>query len=194
MRQSIFITQDDLISPHWRTAFVDCQIKYQEPKQLAADSLVWVLAGMPNWLDIVKRKSQQRIPVIVMATTLDIQQLCSALELGARGYVEAFAAPVIIEQVAQTVSSGAIWLPGQLLSNLVGVLSKQPMHYQHNCDLTLLTERERQVVDIVVTGASNKQTAQKLNITERTVKEHMSSIFNKLKVKDRMQLMLTVKG
>ncbi len=60
--------------------------------------------------------------------------------------------------------------------------------------LSSLTKREKQVVDEVIKGATNKQVAQVLNITERTVKEHMSSIFHKLKVRDRMQLMLAVKG
>ncbi|WP_462166949.1 response regulator transcription factor [Pseudoalteromonas sp. GB43] len=63
-----------------------------------------------------------------------------------------------------------------------------------NVILSSLTKREKQVVDEVIKGATNKQVAQVLNITERTVKEHMSSIFHKLKVRDRMQLMLAVKG
>ncbi|AXV64604.1 MULTISPECIES: response regulator transcription factor [Pseudoalteromonas] len=194
MRRSIFITQDKLQSPHWQSAFPDCAVHTSSPKQLIADTLIWLLADGPEWPSLVEKYSAQRIPVIVMTTQLDIAQLCQALQLGARGYIEAFASKVIIEQVAETVCSGGIWLPGQLLSNLVGVLSNQPISYQHQCDLSCLTKREKQVVDHVVTGATNKQVAQTLHITERTVKEHMSSIFNKLKVRDRMQLMLAVKG
>ena len=76
----------------------------------------------------------------------------------------------------------------------VGALSNTPFKYASTCELELLTKRERQVVDIVVTGATNKQAAESLSITERTIKEHMGSIFNKLKVRDRIQLMLVVKG
>lgn len=194
MRQSVFITEADLISPHWQAAYPKCEISEKQPNNITADTILWILAGNPGWLNIVQKHSKNRIPVIVMTKELNMAELCAALQVGARGYVEAFAAQVIIEQVAETVISGGIWLPGQLLSNLVGVLSKQPINYQHACDLALLTKRERQVVDIVVTGASNKVVAKQLNITERTVKEHMSSIFNKLKVRDRMQLMLAVKG
>ncbi len=194
MRRSVFITQDELVSPHWQSAFADCSVQTSAPKRLMADSLIWLLAETPDWLNLLSKLTEQRIPVIVMTTELNISQLCKALEHGARGYIEAYASKAIIEQVAETVSKGGIWLPGQLLSNLVGVLSNQQIHYQHNCDLTCLTNREKQVVDEVVTGATNKQVAQKLNITERTVKEHMSSIFNKLHVRDRMQLMLAVKG
>ncbi|WP_415636493.1 response regulator transcription factor [Pseudoalteromonas distincta] len=129
-----------------------------------------------------------------MTNELEINQLRTALEAGARGYVEALATKVIIEQVLETICSGGIWLPGQLLSNLVGALSNTSFKYASTCELNLLTKRERQVVDIVVTGATNKQAAESLNITERTIKEHMGSIFNKLKVRDRIQLMLVVKG
>jgi len=153
-----------------------------------------VVCGTPNWLELVKKYSQQRLLVIVMTNELEINQLRSALEAGARGYVEALATKVIIEQVLETICTGGIWLPGQLLSNLVGALSNTPFKYASTCEFDVLTKRERQVVDIVVTGATNKQAAESLNITERTIKEHMSSIFNKLKVRDRIQLMLVVKG
>ncbi len=194
MRQSIFITQPEFESKHWRAAFPGCLICTKEPNRVTASSIIWVLAGTPNWLELVKKYSQQRLLVIVMTNELEINQLRSALEAGAKGYVEALATKVIIEQVLETICSGGIWLPGQLLSNLVGALSNTPLKYARTCELDLLTKRERQVVDIVVTGATNKQAAESLNITERTIKEHMGSIFNKLKVRDRIQLMLVVKG
>ena len=194
MRQSIFITQPEFESKHWRAAFPGCLICTKEPNRVTASSIIWVLAGTPNWLELVKKYSQQRLLVIVMTNELEINQLRSALEAGAKGYVEALATKVIIEQVLETICSGGIWLPGQLLSNLVGALSNTPFKYARTCELDLLTKRERQVVDIVVTGATNKQAAESLNITERTIKEHMGSIFNKLKVRDRIQLMLVVKG
>lgn len=194
MRQSIFITQPEFESKHWRAAFPGCLICTKEPNRVTASSIIWVLAGTPNWLELVKKYSQQRLLVIVMTNELEINQLRSALAAGARGYVEALATKVIIEQVLETICSGGIWLPGQLLSNLVGALSNTPLKYARTCELDLLTKTERQVVDIVVTGATNKQAAESLNITERTIKEHMGSIFNKLKVRDRIQLMLVVKG
>lgn len=194
MRQSIFITEPGFESPHWHHAFPDCVICTSQPKKVTASNIIWVLAGTSNWLNIVKKYSQQRLPVIVMSNNLIIDELKVALEAGAKGYVEALASKVIIEQVLETIGANGIWLPGQLLSNLVGALSKSTFTYSHTCNLSLLTNRERQVVDIVITGATNKQAAQSLNITERTIKEHMGSIFNKLKVRDRIQLLLAIKG
>ena len=194
MRQSIFITPPEFESKHWSSAFPGCIVCTKEPKRVTTSSVIWILAGMPNWLNIVRKFTQQRLPVIVMTNDLKIDELRAALEAGARGYVEALATKVIIEQVLETICTGGIWLPGQLLSNLVGALSNKKFSNNHECELDVLTKRERQVVDIVVAGATNKQAAESLNITERTIKEHMSSIFNKLKVRDRIQLMLVVKG
>jgi DNA-binding NarL/FixJ family response regulator len=194
MRQSIFITQPELESSHWRSAFAGCVICTKEPKQINASSIIWVLAGTSGWLELVKKYAQKRLPVIVMTTNLEIEELRAALQAGARGYVEALASKVILQQVLETICSGGLWLPGQLLSNIVGALSQQQINYTQACDIQSLTKRERQVVDIVITGATNKQAAESLNITERTIKEHMSSIFTKLKVRDRIQLLLAVKG
>jgi DNA-binding NarL/FixJ family response regulator len=194
MRQCIFITQPEFESKHWYSAFPGCMVLTKEPNRVSSSSIIWVLAGTPDWLHVVKKYTQQRLPVIVMTNNLEIGELRAALQAGARGYVEALASKVIIEQVSETICADAIWIPGQLLSNLVGALSKTNFNYSHECNLDALTKRERQVVDIVVTGATNKQAAESLNITERTIKEHMGSIFNKLKVRDRIQLMLVVKG
>ncbi|MEI8624019.1 hypothetical protein P4S67_06135 [Pseudoalteromonas sp. B137] len=110
MRQSIFITQPEFESKHWRAAFTGCLIYTKEPNRVTASSIIWVLAGTPNWLELVKKYSQQRLLVIVMTNELEINQLRSALEAGARGYVEALATKVIIEQVLETICSGGIWL------------------------------------------------------------------------------------
>jgi DNA-binding NarL/FixJ family response regulator len=57
-----------------------------------------------------------------------------------------------------------------------------------------LTERERQVAQAVAAGASNKEIARQLGITERTIKAHTGAIFEKLAVRDRLQLSLLVHG
>lgn len=63
-----------------------------------------------------------------MTTNLEIEELRAALQAGARGYVEALASKVILQQVLETICSGGLWLPGQLLSNIVGALSQQQIN------------------------------------------------------------------
>ncbi len=78
---------------------------------------------------------------------------------------------------------------------MIGILSDVLKQQQRDeVDLSILTEREKEVTQAVITGASNKEIARQLDITERTVKAHLSAIFQKLDVRDRMHLMLVVRG
>ncbi|MCU4676842.1 response regulator transcription factor [Catenovulum sp. 2E275] len=197
MKRHIFITEKDLVSPRWEQACPVTQIIAQSKfvPNFQDTEICWILAGIPQWLNIIQEYSEQGTPVIVMTKMLSVEELCQALEAGARGYLEALSSRHIIEQASITILSGALWIPSGLLANLVGRLAKNTPASTHKNNLISekLTKRESEVANQVVTGKSNKQVAQTLNITERTVKEHLSSIFYKLNVKDRMHLMLLIK-
>ena len=95
------------------------------------------------------------------------------------------------------VSSGGLWFPEDLLGSLLRLVSgalEQSGRQRTEADLSMLTGREQQVARYAAKGDSNRLIAESLGITERTVKEHMGSVFRKLGVKDRMQLMLLVTG
>lgn len=90
------------------------------------------------------------------------------------------------------VEHGGLWLGQELLQRLIMVsknmVGSQP---QHIAELTAkLTEREREVALEAAKGLSNKQIARDLSITERTVKAHLKHVFERLQVKDRLQLAL----
>ena len=72
-------------------------------------------------------------------------------------------------------------------------MTRRDPHHNRSikCDIA---PRERQILRIAATGASNKEIADRLAITERTVKPHLTAIFEKLAVRDRLQLSLRVNG
>ncbi|WAJ70504.1 response regulator transcription factor [Catenovulum adriaticum] len=198
MKRHLFITEKNLVSPRWKQACPIAQI-VAEKNDIATfqeTEICWILAGIPNWLTIIRKYETQGTPVVVMTKRLTVEELCQALEAGARGYLEALSSSHIIEQASATIQSGALWIPSGLLANLVGRLAKSAPTPAANQEKLLqkLTKRELEVATQVITGQSNKQVALTLNITERTVKEHLTSIFYKLKVKDRMHLMLLLKA
>jgi DNA-binding NarL/FixJ family response regulator len=86
-----------------------------------------------------------------------------------------------------------------LLPRLVSELRKyvdahrKPVETPANDVLAELTQREREIVRLIVEGASNKEVASSLNISERTVKGHLSNVFQKLGVADRLKLVLFVR-
>ena len=200
MTNAVFFTEKDFYSPRWCQAFPDATISEdgQPPDLLASPGLVWVLTGIPQWEECIRHQVAQGHTVIALTRQPQLEELRRALTAGARGYLEALSSQPILSQAAQTVCAGGMWLPAELVTRMVGLLS--PMLDKPAAGngsaiaspgaLDSLTARERQVMTEVLKGNSNKRIALALNITERTVKAHLSSVFEKLGARDRMHLML----
>ncbi|WP_458734624.1 response regulator transcription factor [Zobellella taiwanensis] len=197
MSNALFITEEGFISPRWRQSFPRARIAVgQNDASSPSPELVWILTAIPGWTEQIRHHVAEGRRVVAMTRHPQLEELRQALNAGARGYTEALASRDILTQAAQTVTAGGLWLPASLVNKMIGLLSqlldKQPI--SESCDLSTLTERERQVTAEVLKGASNKRIALELDITERTVKAHLSSIFEKLGARDRMHLMLLVRG
>lgn len=136
--------------------------------------------------------------VVVLADEPNEWVVSEALASGASGCCNTHSAPEVIRQVALVVENGGLWIGQSLLQRLVGSTSRllgQRSSGRSNEDcLALLSERESQVARLVAGGASNKEIAAQLFITERTVKAHLSAVFEKLGLRDRLQLSLKING
>lgn len=123
-----------------------------------------------------------------------------ALVSGMSGYCEQGDALIVLLKAIASISKGDIWLQRHLIPKVIGQLVSltnaqinQPKKTYLNNNLQLLTQRERDVTKIICTGGSNKVIASLLNISERTVKAHLTSIFQKLDIQDRLQLAILFK-
>lgn len=136
--------------------------------------------------------------VIMLADEPEESLVASALAHGAAGCCNTYAAPDVLRQVAVVVEHGGLWIGQALLQRLIGGASRvlaAGTGRQRSDDWTIvLSEREAQVARLVSGGASNKEIAHELSITERTVKAHLSAIFEKLGLRDRLQLSLRING
>lgn len=137
-------------------------------------------------------------PVVVLADEPDEQVVMQALAAGAAGCCNSRAAPEVLRQVALVVGNGGLWVGQSLLQQVVSgasrILQQQPSREASTDWQAKLSEREREVAGRVAVGASNKEIAQQLGITERTVKAHLTAIFEKLAIRDRLQLSLIING
>ncbi len=110
------------------------------------------------------------------------------LQAGGVGYCHAFSTPVLLHQIVEIVGTGEMWVGRSLMQRLLHSVHNtapiQPKPYQ----LKGLSEREVAVVHLVAEGLANKEIADRLGITVRTVKAHLTTIFAKLDVRDRLQL------
>lgn len=130
--------------------------------------------------------------IVVLANSPNHAESLHALRLGAVGYAHAYSAPEVLTEIKTVISHGGLWLGQQLLQRLIETSTKlagnQPEHVDHL--LAKLTHREKEVALEAAKGLSNKEIARILGITERTVKAHLASTFERLGAKDRLQLAL----
>ena len=157
--------------------------------------------GFPGMSGITNlKRSNHSLKVLLLASELTTEEELSALAAGAAGCCGPNLLPEKIRQIFATVEDNGVWISSATLPHLLQRLkrlenlSRQNKSQQdngtHRNEITGLTPRERQIVDLVAKGDSNKIIARELNITDRTVKTHLSIIFQKLKVNDRLQLAL----
>ncbi|QEI11965.1 response regulator transcription factor [Cellvibrio japonicus] len=190
--QQIFIAPAYLTSPRWYQAFPEAVHLEQVPPQLPADALVWVFVNEEN-NSLVARLSAQGCKVIGLTAAEQVEQARRVMEAGASGYLHYLAVPELLVQVASVVEAGGLWLGADLMRQLIRATARQ-LSASPLVDLSSLTCRERLVAEAVAAGKTNKEVARELEITERTVKAHMGAIFEKLQVRDRLQLVLLLSG
>lgn len=190
MIQHLFFSPAEIQSPRWLQAFPAARISSTAP-QASAGEFVWLLLRDELSFIQIQSLSAAGASVIAMTAIENPQEARRALEAGASGYVHYLAIPQVLEQVAQVVSAGGMWLGADLMRQLVLATARiLPAASTPQADLSLLTSREKAVAELVAAGKSNKEVARDLDITERTVKAHLGSTFEKLQVRDRLQLVL----
>lgn len=184
------------ILANWREAFPDGLRRRREEFPPAA---------LLYWLRLLPGESPASIvpspalpaPFIILADEPSESLVMQALEAGAAGCCNTHAAPEVLQQVAVVAENGGLWVGRTLMRHVLA--STQRILAQKEslpeADWTsLLSEREIAVARLVAQGASNKEVAHRLDIVERTVKAHLTAIFEKLQVRDRLQLSLRING
>lgn len=182
----------------WQQAFPDGQAGHwaQLQQTVAAGDMVWVPVMLDDWRPKVAALLQSRpdCRVIMLSSVPDQVEGLRALDVGARAYCHLLAAPGLLQEVAQVVSLGGLWVGPDLVQRLMAatreLLQRSPDAVRPMVDLSLLSERELQVACAVAEGQSNREVAEQLHITERTVKAHLGAVFEKLGLRDRVQLVL----
>jgi DNA-binding NarL/FixJ family response regulator len=187
--------------PRWQEAFSNAQSLSEgaaSPKSRQS-VMAWIrlAAGQPVGEQVAEaRKRLGPVPIIVLSDTPSDQEALAAFSAAARAYCNSHATPEVLLQIASVVEQGGLWIGESLMQRLVqataGISQPSSQSVQAAPWETKLTEREREVAKVVAAGASNKEVARQLGITERTVKAHLTTIMDKLGVRDRLQLALAV--
>lgn len=141
----------------------------------------------------VKRLSAET-KIIILCDSISEDVEWEMIKLGVRGCCQSNIKPELLRKVVVAVQQGELWirrtLTGRLIDELGRAAAKNKSYQASRCLLDRLTEREYDIALRVGTGESNKQIAKECSITERTVKAHLTEIYIKLGITDRIHLAL----
>lgn len=204
-RPVLMLTHDDLLWQQW--------------KRLPVSG--WLPARGRQWEDLTRWRGQQRrlavvdaglpgmpapgspewaaavgaMDILVAGLRVSDEQGRQFLSSGAKGYVHAYMQPEALDTALKVVANGGVWMGATLLTRLLQQLQKGAAPATDAPDWAQsLTPREKEVAERAARGMANQAIADELGITERTVRAHISAVFEKLGVPDRLMLALVVHG
>ncbi len=151
-----------------------------------------VLLGSRNGVNLFDtmaglKASRPDLKIIVTGSGADDETILKALAAGAKGYVDEAAAPLEFVQAIRMVNQGSVWAPRRVLSTFIERVTTSPGRIFPAGRVTF-TEREKEVLELLVAGRSNKEIGSALGIEERTVKAHVAKLMRKVGVQNRIAL------
>ena len=128
---------------------------------------------------------------IMLTAAIEDEQITEALRLGAKGVILKDSATELLVKSVRCVVAGEFWVGRSNVHGLVQALqTAHTMQPEDPVKKFALTAREMEVLTAIVEGYSNKEIAKRFSISEQTVKHHLSSIFDKVGVSNRLELAL----
>jgi DNA-binding NarL/FixJ family response regulator len=134
------------------------------------------------------------VKIVMLTVSEEEDDVTAALRAGARAYVLKGVAARELVRILRAVAAGEVYVTPALASNLLFGLSGGSGNRQTASPLDDLTERERQILELVAGGDSNKEIAYQLHLSEKTVKHHMTNILQKLQVRNRVEAALMARS
>jgi DNA-binding NarL/FixJ family response regulator len=133
-------------------------------------------------------REKDPVKVVLLAAVLEEEEVLEALRLGVRGMVLKELAPQMVVQCVRKVYAGEQWLEKQAFGRALDTLLRREAGEREAG--SVLTPRELEMVGMVARGLRNKEMSERMNISEGTVKIHLHHIYRKLKVENRVDLIL----
>jgi DNA-binding NarL/FixJ family response regulator len=145
--------------------------------------------GGQNLFDVMAAMKAARpdLKIIVTGSGADEETILKAITAGAKGYVDEAAGPADFVQAIRMVHQGSVWAPRHVLSMFIERVSSSPGRI-FPAGRVAFTDREKEVLEMLVAGRSNKEIGAALGIEERTVKAHVAKLMRKVGVQNRIAL------
>src|SRR5271165_3392372 len=171
-------------------------LQQHEPDILLLDLKMPGLDGLATLQRLQAARNKTR--VIVLTASDDKNEFVQAMKLGTSGIVLKQTATELLIKSIRKVHAGEIWLDShttaavirQFVANDEAPAAMPASSAPRDRERSPLSQREREIVALVAQGCKNKEMAEKMFISEQTVKNHLHNIFDKLGVSDRLELAL----
>lgn len=163
---------------------IECMKSLQ--KELPDVLLLDVNMPRMNGIEVLEKIKEQNMDVKVLMLTIhnEVEYLLRAVDIGCNGYILKDSDIGLLKRAILSVYEGDTFIQPDLIPILnMGLISRE----ESSQTLEGLTKRELEVLKLITEGLFNKEIAYKLNISERTVKNHVSNIFKKINASDRTQ-------
>lgn len=131
--------------------------------------------------------------ILLLSDIPNFQEGIAMLRMGVKGYGNSYLNRSHLTHAMDVVSDGNVWLYPQFLETLIKETYLPSSEKKEDPRLSLLSKREMEVARYVAEGLNNNEIAEKAQITTRTVKAHITSIFEKLQITDRLSLALIMR-
>lgn len=146
--------------------------------------------NMPNMngIDVLRKLKalSKKQKVLIVTSHSEIEYLIEAAEIGMNGYVLKDSKPEVLKKAIFTIYNGENYIQPSLKQSLNEAIEKKD-EKKKICNHIALTKRELDVLKLLTEGLCNKEIADRLEISEKTVKNHVSRLFKKINVSDRTQ-------
>lgn len=143
------------------------------------------MSGLETMEELNKRNID--IPVVILTTYNEDELMISGLELGAKGYLLKDTGRDHLFRTIESAVRGDTLLQPEIMARVFAARNKREEALASSSDQTVLSEKERIVLRAIALGYRSKEIAGDMGISERTVKAHLTNIYNKLGVNSRSQ-------
>lgn len=214
----IAVTEDHKLAFHWDRALHDVSeifpansmqslrehLEDYKPSLVLLDESIpgFILQDIPGFLEI-----SPYTKIILFASTFNEEDAIAAIKAGAKGYAQKNSDVFLLRKAIEVIRKGELWIPRHLVTRFFNemqdILKREKdeakvfpkshsmtPHYPEQ--LNQLTKREQQIAELIGNGYSNKEIGNLLKISESTVKAHLSAIYHKLGLVDRLSLALFI--
>jgi DNA-binding NarL/FixJ family response regulator len=133
-------------------------------------------------------------PILALAIAPNIEEAIKLLKIGIKGYGNQKMREENLFLALETIKNGHIWLPPDILVRMIDLIPQRQPAPTEETLLSRLSKREKEVAEYVFRGMTNQEIAEKMFVSLRTIKAHLSSIYDKTGFRNRLELGLRLKG